>query len=202
MKVRAPSRKHSRHGCCHSCSVPPRKLLVQFVVAVCAVTLGPGRPSVGQTVTASDVKAAFIFNFAKFTTWPSTAYDPGGATLCVMGDDAVAQALQRTPKGALEFPVRAIRPAESIAGCRVLYISGLDSVAASRVIDTLYRQPVLTVSDIASFAGLGGIAEIFDDSGRLRFAINVTAARRAGLLLSARMLSLARIVKDDRDVQR
>jgi hypothetical protein len=181
--------------------VPWRSLLVQFVVAVCAVTLAP-QPSFGQTAAASDVKAAFIYNFVKFTTWPTGAYESAQArVVCVMGDQAIVTALERTPRAGIAVTVRAVQPTESIDACRVLYVSGgIDQPALARIIEAVCHYPVLTVSDRSSFAALGGIAEIFNDSGRLRFAINIAAARRAGLTLSANMLSLARIVKDERHV--
>ena len=42
----------------------------------------------------------------------------------------------------------------------------------------------------------------FVEDGTLRFAINLDAAQRAGLRLSSKLLSLAKIVKDDRDAIR
>ena len=61
-----------------------------------------------------------------------------------------------------------------------------------------------SVSDCARFARLGGVANFFVEDGRLRFAVNVDAARRASLHISSRMLMLATIVKDEpasRDVR-
>jgi hypothetical protein len=178
-----------------------RPFLAHFVVAMGVALSGPGAQGYAQTAAASDVKAAFIYNFAKFTTWPADLHDAAKSpALCVLGDNTVATALQRTPQAGVELTVRMLKPNDSFAGCRVLYISGIDDKALERVVEGIYREPVLTVSDAPSFAALGGIAEIFDESGRLRFAINVGAAKRAGLTMSARMLSLAKIVKDERRV--
>ena len=163
--------------------------------------MGPTRSTLGQTAAASDVKAAFIYNFVKFTTWPSGAYESAHRrVICVMGDQAIANALQRTPQTGIAVKVRTLQPTETLEDCRVLYVSGIDQPALTRLIEAVCNRPVLTVSDRESFAVLGGVAEIFDESGRLRFAINVSAARRAGLTLSANMLSLAKIVKDNRNV--
>jgi hypothetical protein len=61
------------------------------------------------------------------------------------------------------------------------------------VIKTL---PVLTVSDGKDFSQAGGIIELFVESGRMRFAINMDAAEGSGLRLSSRLLGLAKVTRN------
>ena len=60
----------------------------------------------------------------------------------------------------------------------------------------LYMLPVLTVGDGKGFSHAGGIIELFVEGGKMRFAINMDAAERAGLHLSSRLLGLAKVVRD------
>jgi hypothetical protein len=57
-------------------------------------------------------------------------------------------------------------------------------------------MPTLTVSDLPDFAQSGGIVNFIVEDERMRFVINTDAADRARLRFSSKLLSLARIVKD------
>jgi hypothetical protein len=89
--------------------------------------------------------------------------------------------------------------AATLAACHLLYASGLDATRSAVLLESIKRTPVFTVSDLDEFTELGGVAHLFVENGTMRFAINPEAAQRAGLHLSSKLLSLARIVKDDRN---
>jgi hypothetical protein len=153
----------------------------------------------GQAAAASDVavKAAFIFNFAKFTEWP--ALPPAAPiNICIAGDEPMAVALAQTVReqkiGGHGLAV--VRPVDSTAwpDCQVLFIAANATVSAA-VLDALRPLPVLTVSDRKGFSQTGGVIELYLEAGRMRFAINVDAAEDAGLRLSSRLLALARVVR-------
>jgi hypothetical protein len=59
---------------------------------------------------------------------------------------------------------------------------------------------VFTVSDADGFAESGGVAQLIVEDKRIRFSINIAAALRRRLTISSKLLSLATIVKDRRDV--
>jgi YfiR/HmsC-like len=145
------------------------------------------------------VKAAFLYNFAKFTEWPTLRL---GAPLivCVAGDDEIAAALVETVRGqtisghALE--VRRSQDDTAWRACHVLFIADAAfSGSAWRLYD-ITMLPVLTVSDAKGSARAGGMIELYVESGRMRFAINTDATDRSGLRLSSRLLGLARVVRD------
>lgn len=177
-----------------------RPRLFYAVVAVLAVLLSAR--SYGQSATAAALTSAFLYNFAKFTEWPADALAPGQRmALCVLGDNAVASALDQTIKGhaieSHELTVELLKTDASARSCHLLYISGIDEKRSALLIESLKSAPILTASDVNRFAELGGVAQLTLENGRMRFAINVGAAQRARLLLSSKLLSLARIVKDE-----
>ena len=149
-----------------------------------------------ETDPASDIamKAAFLYNFAKFTDWPSLA-PAASLTLCVVGALVQTVRSQRITGHPLE--VKAISSDAPIRSCDVVFISPSEMRRGAAVLDNLQAQPILTVSEAKGFARSSGIIELFVEDGRMRFAINTDAADRAGLRLSSRLLGLARIVRDD-----
>jgi hypothetical protein len=159
-----------------------------------------------QSVSGTALKAAFLYNFAKFTEWPADILAPGQRlSLCVLGDNAVADALEQTIKGhtveSHEITVQVVTADGPIRSCHLLYAGGLDVKQSTHLIQLLKGAAVFTVSDGDKFAELGGVAQLILEKDRMRFAINVAAAQRARLQLSSKLLSLATIVKDQNYVQ-
>jgi hypothetical protein len=159
-----------------------------------------------QSTTVPAVKAAFLYNFAKFAEWPADILAPGQRlSLCVLGDSAVADALEQTIKGhtieSHELTVQVVSADRPIRSCHLLYIGGIDAKGTVQLIEALKGAPVFTVSDGDRFAELGGVAQLILENDRMRFAINLASAQRARLHLSSKLLSLAKIVKDEPYVQ-
>jgi hypothetical protein len=145
------------------------------------------------------VKAAFLFNFAKFAEWPAL----GAGTpilVCIVGDDEIAAALVQTVKGQniSGHTLEVWRPHEGTAwrGCNLLFVGGTEVRRSLSGLAAIRSMPVLTVSDGQGFSQAGGIIELYVEAGRIRFAINVDAAERSGVRLSSRLLGLARVVRD------
>ena len=162
-----------------------------LVFMLTATLLTPGGTG-AQDLTASELKAAFIYNFIKFTEWPSALPAADPFVICVIGDAAVGDAVEALTKGGdvdgrrMVALVKISRPTPA---CRVLYVSGaLDDV--SRAIAGLQDSPVLTISDVAGFTQAGGIAQFLFERGRLRFTIKADAAQRSGLKMSSKLLVL------------
>jgi hypothetical protein len=182
---------------------------LQQLIATAAIALWwwPSAAS-AQSATAPALKAAFLYNFAKFTEWPADALAPRDPlALCVMNDHDVGDMLVDVTKGRTidghALVVSTVKPESAeLALCRLLFMSGLDLPRTRALVAAVDGKPVLTVSDVDKFAQLGGVASFFVEDGTMRFTVNLDAARRAGVRLSSKLLSLARIVKDDRAVLR
>ena len=142
----------------------------------------------------TQVLAAFTLNFAKFTEWPQPRLAEGQFTLCQLGgSERLTQALQalqeRTVQG-LRIEFRRIDSGLEAARCMLLF-------AASLVPPPLPEgAAVLTIGAEPGFAQHGGMIGFVRDGTRLRFEVNVGALRRAGLMVSSHVLSLATNVID------
>lgn len=175
-------------------------LALAAVVLLASVSAAPG-----QTASAPTLKAAFLFNFAKFTQWPPRALAPGAPLVfCVINDRDVGATLTSLVQDRViddrALVVWVLSPDSSaLASCAVLFSSGLSAARSRALHDSIAGRAILSVSDLDRFAEQGGVAGFFVERGAMRFAINVDAADRAGITLSSKLLSLARIVKDGQD---
>ena len=173
--------------------------MVPITCATAAVLLLVPELPRAQDVTESALKAAYIYNFAKFTEWPAgvvAAAEP--LALCVFGDANVGDALKRAvkdrvlgghPMAVSDMAVAAARPQPA---CHVMYVSGMTAGQAADVIAGVRDVPVLTLSDVEGFTERGGIAQFFFDNGQLRFTVQLESIKRARLRISSRLLALAR----------
>jgi hypothetical protein len=153
-------------------------------------------PTAAQDVTEPALKAAYIYNFAKFTEWPAEAMTDGAPlVLCVQGDAAIGKALERAVRGRKlaghDMGVsQAVDDRPVLGRCHLLFVTGVPVTEAGRVVAAVRDAPVLTMSDLKGFTQLGGIAELFFENGQLRFDVEVESAKRARLQISSRLLAL------------
>lgn len=147
------------------------------------------------------IKAAFLFNFARYVEWPGAAFgDPGSPIrICLMGaeDFSTVVTLTVSGKSVGARPVEIKQPDDvrQAAGCHILYVGEDSRVAAANLASQLASGSVFTVSDRDGFAKDGGIANFFRADNKVRFEINVSAAKRAGLKVSSQLLRLAKVVE-------
>lgn len=153
-----------------------------------------------STAAAEDLgpslKAAFIYNFTKFTTWPAAAFTDDDPTLrvCFLDDAGVGRALmtiEDRPVGDRIIATRRLAAADAAAFCHVLVVGAASRVRGGAIVEGLGAVPVLTVGDGPDFTANGGIIGLVVRRNKLRFMINLAAAEHAGLVISARLLTLA-----------
>lgn len=146
------------------------------------------------------VKAAFLFNFAKFTTWPTAKVAAPDAPLylCVQGSSAMGGVLQETVRGrAIEghaIEVLAAMRAEELRDCHVVYVGAAGDAGIAAELDALVSHGVLSVHEASTTQSAGVIRFFLSDGGRVRFEVNVTAASREQLVLSAKLLEVSQVV--------
>ncbi len=161
-------------------------------------------PATAQQPSEYQVKAAFLFNFARFVEWPPSAFPSPDApiVLCLAGYDpfnADLHALVRGEQvGGRPVDVRVVAEPDATASrsCHVLFVPAGRRGVQSRFLATVAGAPVLTVSDDVQALYEGGIIAFELQERRVRFAINPRPATTVGLRLSARLLQVARIVED------
>ena len=179
-----------------------RRLGAAGMALTATLTMSPGPAASNAIDVRSDValKAAFLYNFARFTKWPALP-DNAALRICLAGDDGVAAAVTEIARGqnigGHALDVRRTEDNAAWAACHELFVSEAETRRSAAVLMQIRELPILTVSDGQDFAQTSGIVQLFVDSGRMRFAINVDTAERSGLHLSSRLLALATVIRND-----
>lgn len=177
-------------------------LLRSVVLAALLVAGGESAHAQGAAPSEYDVKAAFLYNFARFGEWPTAAFADGGKLrLCVIGNDPFGPALGAIagkPVASRSVEILRLDAGDDARRCQIAFIGGGNLAAATQIARRLERLPVLTVAEMQGFAAAGGAIEFYLLDNRVRFAINPDAAQRAGVTLSSQLLRLAQIVQERR----
>ena len=164
-------------------------------LAVAGAILCLADVSLAQT-SEYEVKAAFLYNFARFVDWPGRAQ--GVVTLCLLTGDPFGgdiDIITGKPVGGARLLVRRIE-VDQTAGCQMVFIPASQAGRFAHLLDGLKGRPVLTVGDAPGFAERGAVINFYLEQNKVRFEINIDAARRTGLPISSQLLRLARITHD------
>jgi hypothetical protein len=156
------------------------------------------QPLMAAAESESAVKAAFIYNFTKYTEWPPE----GGNTLqlCLVGRAdpllSAVKELQGKQSQGRRIVVRSVVEPETGAlnDCRVIIVGASEEGHLADILRNAEKHPALTVSEIDRFIDAGGMIGLVVNNARVQFEINAGAAARANLKFSAQMLKLARRV--------
>jgi hypothetical protein len=150
--------------------------------------------------TEYQLKAAYLYNFAKFVEWPPESFNSPGAAvqICVLGQNPFGEDLEiavrnKTVNGRA-IRVQQVRKVRGIPTCHILFIASNEASQLEAILEQLRGVSVLTVSDIAGFATHGGMINLVLDNDRIRFEVNAKAACDARLKISSKLLSLAKSV--------
>ena len=152
--------------------------------------------------TMPQVQAAFLFNFAKFVTWPNEAFLHSGDSLIigVIGEDPFGPVLEDTVRDKTvmgkKLLVKRFTNIQDAANSHILFLSTSEERRLSEMMMALDKTNILTVSDMEQFAEHGGMIALTVEDQKVRFSVNVAAVERSGLKMGSQLLKLARIVSD------
>ncbi|MCP4039821.1 MAG: YfiR family protein [bacterium] len=159
---------------------------------------GPRQVEVGEY----QLKAAFLAHFARFIDWPEGSALATADTfqICIIGRDPFLGTIDRTVADKTvygrEFLVARHDGDADISACHIVFVGSSDTEEIRKVLSRADSLPVLTVGDADRFVRLGGIIGFLVDGNRVRFEINTKAAKQAELRISSKLLSLARVARN------
>ena len=145
------------------------------------------------------IKAAFIYNFIEFVTWPESTLGKKPLVIGILGEDPFGDAFAQV-EGRVVFGrtlhIKKSQRLDDLENSSILFVSSSEASRLGSILRQLETKPILTVSDMDDFAENGGMIELYstDVSGetKVRFEINKDAADRGNLKISFRLLALAR----------
>lgn len=166
-----------------------------------ALTVFASSPAGSEGLDENQVKAAYLFNFARYVEWPRSAFDSKSSSIeiGVVGGGTIFHLLKKTVVGK-KVGNRTLRvldfasPSEG-RDSHILFVPGdADGSDLKQIVDDLEGTHAFVVADADGFAKKGGIANFIVSDQRVKFAINERAAKRAGLKVSSKLLRLAELV--------
>jgi hypothetical protein len=187
-------KRHNRRSAVIRCSI--------IIVCWFFISLFPTVFSVNGESVEYPVKLAFLYNFTKFVEWPANSYsDPGAPfAICVVGHDPfspdIEAALQTRKAGSHPVRVLSPKPAEALNMCHIVFIPVAEKDQAGKIVRSLDGSSILTVGETVGFAAMGGVINLTVENSEIHFEINRLAADRAHLKISAKLLTLAKIVTE------
>lgn len=171
---------------------------IRNVIAVCL--LAAAECSCAGTARAASaneyqIKAAFLFNFAKFVGWPSQAFADANTPLIigVLGQDPFGSYLDETVQGERidnrQLVIQRYHSPAEIKHCHVLFISRSEAGRLNQIVSSLKSRNMLIVTDADGGEG-GVIIRFVTEGNRIRFKIDAQAAKAANLTISSKLLRL------------
>jgi len=182
-----------------------RGVLLPILALACVLVAAPSTGIAQDRTEPSkefQVKAAFLFNFAKYVKWPERAFakDDSPLIVGVVGKDPFGTVLDRAFAGKSidkhPLVVRRFRDVDKLGPCHLLFVPADEDPRTAKIAAHYAKTPTLLVGDGVEFAKKGGVIGFYLADKRVRFEINTDAAERTGVEVSSQLLKLARIVRD------
>ena len=185
----------------------PRCVVAMWAVLIASLAWPILTPpeAVGETETERGyrIKVAFLLNFASLVKWPKESFKDsessfvichlGGSQTRALFDTSYADRMVRRHPIAVRHPSRA----GDVLGCHIIMITAERSEQAAGFIAAVAGKSILTIGETESFALSGGMIGFYNEGSKIRFEINLDAAKNARLRISSRLLQLARLVSSD-----
>lgn len=155
----------------------------------------PGRAQ--EPAPEYQIKAAFLFNFAKFVDWPPPAFPQTDSPIVigVLGKNVFGHYLEDTIRDKQvknrRFEIKEFASVNDAVNCHILFISPSLKDNLPKILTALHNASVLTVSESDQFIEAGGMINFTIEESKVHFQINDNAAKKAGLKISSKLLSLA-----------
>lgn len=152
------------------------------------------------------VKAAFLYNFARYVKWPKSALDAKNEPLviAVLGKNPFGKILEEAFHdkriGSHPLQVKYFADRAALRDCHILFVPASEESEIEKLRERYAKQAVLLVSESISAARQGAQVGFYLENSKVRFAINEVAARQARLEVSSELLKLAKLVEPDRTV--
>lgn len=175
------------------------------IIVVCLICLALALPSRTQTAGSSDsseylIKAGFIYNFSNLMQWPASAFSKSDSPIVIgiLGTDTFGGMLDEVLGGkkvnGRSFLVKHLKWGMELKDCNIVFVSPSETAHLEEIFHLLKGLPILTIGETPSFARRGGVINFIVVDDKVRFEVNVEAAKQADINISSRLLALAKIV--------
>ncbi len=173
-----------------------------WILSLGLLLLAAFRSPHANETTEHELKAALLFKFVKYVEWPPERFQDERAPIVigVFGRDpfggTLDEILAGKKHGERPFEILRTRETRDLGKCHMLFVPLREADEVGGILRAVEDKSVLLIGESEGFASRGGIINFYlEEEKHVRFEINLDAARREGLKISANLLKLARIVK-------
>lgn len=171
-----------------------KRAILTLALAAALASVPGNSACAGREPGEYEVKAAFLYNFLSFVEWPNSLRISPSMKICVMGDPSFAAAfsgLNSRMVGNRRLSVAYRDSVDGLGDCHVVYLGPALERDLPRIMKAIEGTNILTVGDTAGLGRQGAVINFYLEKNRVRFEINLSAARRQGLTISSKLLKLA-----------
>lgn len=179
------------------------RLLLSLIISLALVFSHSGAHAQEITPSEYQVKAAFLYNFLNFVEWPAgkSSEDDPKISVCILGEDPFGpslDALDGLMVGDKMVAVKRIRNLKGIRNCHSVFISDSEKGDLQEIFHFVEDFAVLTIGDAEGFAEAGGMIGFVTEESKVRFHINIEAAKQSRLKISSKLLRVGHIIGESR----
>jgi hypothetical protein len=173
-------------------------LFAAFVAGIPASFAAESMSAADRAVTEYEVKAAYVFYFAKFVDWPPAAFPSKNApiTIGIIGDDEFGNLLASIVKDKTiqehAIQIRLLKWPADLHTCHMVFVGVSEQKRFRQIAESLKDRPVLTITETEDSSQAKGIMNLFVEGGKVQFEIHIAEAEKARLRISSKLLRLAR----------
>ena len=170
-----------------------------LIAALCLSSILVAQPLCGQSKVPKEyqLKAAFLYNFAKFVQWPTKSFSDTTSPLVigVLGQNPFGNELEKAVQGRTAngraIIVKQIQKVDAAHAVQLLFVPATDDSRLTELKEICQTQGILVIGESAGFIKRGGMVAFKVEGDNLRFEVNTSAAAGAELKFSAQLLKLA-----------
>lgn len=172
-----------------------KKSVLQVGLLLAVICFGLGAEA-ATTKEEYAVKAALVYNFARFSQWPEEAfkYEQAPLRVVVYGDkslDLAFSAIEGTMVGEHPIEVIHVEKPEDLPHCHLLFLAKTERDDWPKIMAILGERAVLTVGEMNGFIDSGGVLNLHLDKSKINFEVNLDQAKSNNIIISSRILKLA-----------
>jgi len=173
-----------------------KRLLIKTATFLCMLAF---YSNASANSTEYRIKAAYLYQFTKFTQWPAHLFSEKDAPIriCILGKNPFGTLLDNFTRKTSQqrtLTITYLSSFQNLSNCHVIFISKSEENRLTQILRKVENSPILTVSDIDNFVQRGGIIGFIPRHKKVKIAINVRASRTAGAKLSSKLLEVATLV--------
>ena len=184
-----------------------RTYIFLFAILISASPLLSHAKGSAEALKIAQIKAAYLYNILKFTHWPEEVLNDSKLTICLIGENRVAQLLTEGLNGRTAQQKELLLThltnnetnlSKKLSSCHFIYLATDDRQFNKRIISYVKGKNILVSSDSSQFSKDGGMIELKIDpkKGKVLIYVNMNSIEASRISISSKLLKLATIIRE------